>query len=54
MNKEPYAATPSADSPILAQRYHPLVILHPKDRNNGGSVLQARDLRWGLLVIPDP
>lgn len=53
MNKEPYTATPSTDSPILTQRYHPLVILHPKHRNNGRSMLQTSDLRWGLLVVPD-
>ena len=54
MNKEPYTATPSTDSAILAQRYHSLVILHPKHRNNGGGMLQTSDLRWRLLIVPDP
>ena len=55
MNKEPYStATPSTDSAILAQRYHSLVILHPEHRNNGGGMLQTSDLRWRLLIVPDP
>ena len=54
MNKRPYTAIPSTDSAILAQRYHSPVILHPKHRNNGGSMLQTSYLRWRLHIVPDP